>query len=300
MVKVLKTRRRLYNSDTVFYVIVGIVISLLFLITAYPMIQIVSASFSDRYAVMAGKVVLWPVGFNLEGYRAVFRYPDIITGYRNTIYYTSVGTVIAVFVTMMAAYPMARQGWYGKKAVTTFFIVSMFFSGGLIPTYLQIRSLGLLNTVWALVLPGAMSIYNMVVARTFIQSNIPNELFESAKIDGASEFRCFWNIVLPLSKAVIAVLVLYNAVGFWNSYFSAFIYLSKRSQYPLQVFLREILILNTIDQELVDEALQQGMQGMYDLLKYAIIVAATAPIICVYPFIQKYFVKGVMIGSLKG
>jgi multiple sugar transport system permease protein/putative aldouronate transport system permease protein len=171
----------------------------------------------------------------------------------------------------------------------------------MIPTYIQIRSLGLLNSIWVMVLPGLLSVYNMIIARTFIDSTIPKELFESAKIDGASEFRCFGSIVLPLSRAIIAVLVLYYAVGHWNAYFNAFIYLSKRQLFPLQIFLREILIMNSIDQgNLADDATMASLQGMYDLLKYALIVVASAPIICMYPFIQKYFVKGVMIGSVKG
>jgi multiple sugar transport system permease protein/putative aldouronate transport system permease protein len=202
---------------------------------------------------------------------------------------------------MLAAYPLARRGWYGRKFINLVFIFTMFFSGGMIPAYIQIRSLGILNSIWAMILPGAISVYNMIIARTFIENTIPRELFESAKIDGASEFRCFWHIVLPLSKAVMAVLVLYYAVGHWNAYFNAFIYLSKRELFPLQIFLREILIMNSIDQNsFLDEAAMAYRQGMYDLLKYSLIVVATAPIICVYPFIQKYFVKGVMIGSVKG
>jgi multiple sugar transport system permease protein/putative aldouronate transport system permease protein len=204
-------------------------------------------------------------------------------------------------MTMIAAYLLARKGWYGRKTVTLIFVFTMFFSGGMIPAYIQIRSLGILNSIWAMILPGAISVYNLIIARTFIENTIPKELFESAKIDGASEFRCFLNIVVPLSTTIMAVLVLYYAEGHWNSYFNAFIYLAKRELFPLQIFLREILIMNNIDQKsLMDDAAMAFKQGMYDLLKYALIVVATAPIICVYPFIQKYFVKGVMIGSIKG
>jgi multiple sugar transport system permease protein/putative aldouronate transport system permease protein len=292
---------RMANNDIPFYAVTGIIIAILFLLTAYPMILVLSSSFSDRMAVLTGKVVLWPVDLSLEGYNAVFKYPDILLGYRNTIFYTVTGTFVNIFVTMIAAYPLSRSGWYGKKVISFIFIFTMFFSGGMIPAYLQIRNLGLLNTVWALILPGAISIYNMIIARTFIQNTIPKELFESAKIDGASEFRCFLSIVLPLSKAVISVLVLYYAVGHWNAYFNAFIYLSRRELYPLQIFLREILIANSIEMNpMLDDQAMAYYQGMYDLLKYSLIVVATAPIICVYPFIQKYFVKGVMIGSVKG
>jgi multiple sugar transport system permease protein/putative aldouronate transport system permease protein len=294
-------RVRSSNSDTVFYAVTGIIITVLFFITAYPMILVISSSFSDRYAVLAGKVVLWPVNFSIEGYKAVFNYPDILTGYRNTLLYTVTGTFINVIVTMIAAYPLARKGWYGRKFISLVFIFTMFFSGGMIPAYIQIRSLGILNSVWAMILPGMISVYNLIITRTFIENSIPKELFESAKIDGSGEFRCFWYIVLPLSKAVMAVLVLYYAVGHWNAYFNAFIYLSRRELFPLQIFLREILIMNSIDQNsFLDEAAMAYRQGMYDLLKYSLIVVATAPIICVYPFIQKYFVKGVMIGSVKG
>jgi multiple sugar transport system permease protein/putative aldouronate transport system permease protein len=292
---------KIAGGDVPFYTFTGIVIGILFLITAYPLVLVLSSSFSDRMAVLTGKVVLWPVDFSLEGYKAVFKYPDILIGYRNTVFYTAAGTFINIFVTMIASYPLARPGWYGKKVISFVFIFTMFFSGGMIPAYMQVRNLGLLNTIWALLLPGALSIYNMIIARTFIQNTIPKELFESAKIDGASEFRCFLSIVLPLSKAVLSVLVLYYAVDHWNAYFNAFIYLSRRELYPLQIFLREILISNSIEMNpLLDDAAMSYFQGMYDLLKYSLIVVATAPIICVYPLVQKHFVEGVMIGSVKG
>ena len=299
MAKVKKVK--ISNNDIPFYVISGLIIGIFFLITAYPMILVLSSSFSDRMAVLAGKVILWPVNFSMEGYQAVFKYPEILLGYRNTIFYTTLGTFINIFVTMLAAYPFSRPNWYGKKVLSFFFIFTMFFSGGMIPMFIQMRNLRLLNSIWAMVLPGAISIYNMIIARTFIKNTIPNELFESAKIDGSSEFRCFFSIVLPLSKAVLSVLVLYYAVGHWNAYFNAFIYLSRRQLYPLQIFLREILIANTIEMNpMLDERAMAYFAGMYDLLKYSLIVVATAPIICVYPFVQKYFVKGVMIGSVKG
>ena len=292
---------RLNNSDTFFYIIVGIIIGILFLVTAYPMLLVLSSSFSSRQAVLGGKVILWPVDFGLDGYKAVFRYPDILIGYRNTLIYTILGTTLNALVTMIAAYPLARKGWYGRKAVTFIFIFTMFFSGGMIPTYIQIRSLGILNTIWAMILPGALSVYNMIIARTFIDSTIPKELFESAKIDGSSEFRCFWSIVLPLSKAIIAVLILYYAVGHWNAYFNAFLYLSKKDLFPLQLFLREILIQNQFNSDIItDPEMAQQLLGLQDTLKFSIIVVSTAPLMCLYPFAQKHFVKGIMIGSLKG
>ena len=289
------------KTDKIFYAVVGVIIGLLFIVTAYPIVLVVSSSFSGRQAILSGRVILWPVDIGLDGYRAVFNYPDILTGYRNTLMYTVVGTSINLTVTMLAAYALSRRGWYGRKVVTFLFVFTMLFSGGMIPTYIQVRSLGLLNTMWAMVLPSALSIFNLIIARTFIDNTIPKELFESAKIDGANEFRCFASIVVPLSKALLAVLTLYYAVGHWNAYFSAFIYLSRRELYPLQIFLREILILNSIDEsQLLDDAILAARQGMFDLLKYSLIVVVSAPIICVYPFIQKYFVKGVMIGSVKG
>jgi multiple sugar transport system permease protein/putative aldouronate transport system permease protein len=293
--------KRVSSGDRIFYLVIGVILAFLFFVTAYPMILVVSSSFSSRYAVLAGRVYLWPVDPNLEGYKTVFKYPDVLSGYRNTIFYTVLGTTINICATMLAAYPLARKGWLGRKFATFLFVFTMFFSGGMIPAYLQMRNLGLLDTFWAMVLPGAISMYNMIIARTFIQNTIPPELFESAKIDGCSEFRCFWHIVLPLSKAILSVLVLYYAVGHWNAYFNAFIYLSRRELYPLQIILRDILIANSIETVgVIDESAMSVMQGMYDLLKYALIVVATAPIMCVYPFIQKYFVKGVMIGSVKG
>ena len=223
------------------------------------------------------------------------------SSYVNTIFYTVFGTLINIAVTMLCAYPMARANWPMKKGFTAFFMFTMFFSGGMIPTYLLVSSMKLVNTRWALLLPGAMSIYNMIIARTFIQNSIPQELLEASQIDGCSDAKYFFSIVLPLSKAIIAVLTLYYAVGHWNAYFNAFIYLSNRALYPLQIILREILIENSIDAEsLMDEEMAAQKAGLADLLQYSLIVVSTAPILCIYPFVQKYFIKGVMIGSVKG
>ena len=291
----------LSRQDKLFYGITVFIMLLLLLITGYPMIYILSSSFSSRQAVLSGKVFLLPVDFSLEGYEAVFQNRDILIGYRNTLFYTIAGTIINVALTMLAAYAFARRDWVLKKSMTRIFMFVMIFSGGMVPTYLVIRSLGILNTVWAMLLPGALSVYNMIIARTFIENSIPYELFEAARIDGCDDFRYFASIVLPLSKAILAVLTLYYAVGHWNAYFNALIYLNSRRLYPLQVFLREILVLNQFDTaDLIDEELMQVKQGMADLLKYALIVVSTAPILCMYPFVQRYFVRGVMIGSVKG
>ena len=296
-----RTRIKLTPSDRRFYTITYIIMALLIAITAYPLLYILACSFSSRQAILSGKVIIWPIDISLEGYTKVFEYADVGVGYKNTIIYTVFGTLINVAVTMICAYPMARAGWPLKKGFTALFMFTMFFSGGMIPTYLLISNLGLINTRWALLLPGAMSIYNMIIARTFIQNSIPNELFEAAQIDGCSDIKYFLRVVLPLSKAVMAVLTLYYAVGHWNAYFNAFIYLSNRALYPLQIILREILIENSIDAEaLMDEQMAAQKAGLADLLQYSLIVVSTAPILCIYPFVQKYFIKGVMIGSVKG
>ena len=289
------------RGDKVFYLIVNMLVFFLTLIVLYPLIYIVSSSFSSPAAVSAGKVVLLPVDFSLRGYSAVFEYQPVYTGYRNTVYYTVAGTAINIFMTLIAAYALARKTLPGRGFFTFLFTFTMLFSGGLIPNYILMRDLKIINTVWAMLLPGAISAYNMIVTKTFIQNTIPDELLEAAQIDGCSDLKFFLQFIVPLSKAVVAVITLYYAVGHWNAYFNAFIYINNRNLYPLQIFLREILIMNSVDIEMVmDTEMQEAMQGMRDLLKYALIVVATAPILCIYPFLQRYFIKGVMIGSLKG
>ena len=289
------------RDDKLFYSISYAFVILLTLIVLYPLIFIVSASFSSANAVSSGRVVLFPVEPSIMGYQRVFENERVWTGYANTILYTGLGTLINVFMTLICAYPLARKKLPHKGFFTFLFTFTMLFSGGMIPSYLVMRDLKILNTVWVMVLPGAIGISQMIVTRTFLRSTIPDELLEATQIDGCNDFRFFTMFVLPLSKAVIAVIAMQYAIGHWNSYFNAMIYLSDSSKYPLQIFLREILIMNDIDtSDIVDEELAIAMQGMADLLKYALIVVATAPILCIYPFVQKYFVKGVMIGSLKG
>ena len=292
---------KISRTDQIFYITADVILWLLVLLVSYPLIYILSASFSDPSNVAAGKVYLWPVGFSLRGYEEVFRHDQVWVGYRNTIFYTVFGTFINVSMTMMAAFGLSKRNLPGKNLFTFLFTFTMMFGGGLVPFYLLLRDLKMLNTVWAMLIPGAISVYNMIVARTFIQSNIPAELSEAASIDGCSDFRYFFEILLPLSKAILAVLALFYAVGHWNSYFNAMIYLRDPSLFPLQIVLREILILNQIDPSMMlDPSQQERLEGMADLLKYSLIVVATVPIMCVYPFVQKYFIKGVMIGSLKG
>lgn len=296
-----RSKIRLSQGDRVYYGISYAAVILLLLVVLYPLVYVVSASFSSPSAVSSGKVVLLPVEFSTLSYQSVFRYQNVWIGYRNTLFYTLAGTLINVSLTMLCAYPLARQSFQGRRFFTLLFTFTMIFSGGMVPTYLIVSSLGLLNRVWAMLLPGAMSVYNMIVARTFIKSSIPGELLEASQIDGCSDARYFISVVLPLSKAVMAVITLYYAVGHWNAYFSAFLYLHDKNLYPLQIFLREVLIQNTFDASVLydgDAVVQR--QGLQELIKYSMIVVSTVPILCLYPFVQKFFAKGVMIGSLKG
>jgi len=288
-------------EDKIFYFFIGTVLTIFFILVLYPCIFVIAASFSSGTAVEAGKVYLWPVDFSLEGYKTVFKTKEVYLGFRNSVFYTVVGTTINIVVTMIGAYVMSRHDMPGRNGFMMFFAFTMFFSGGLIPTYMLIQRLNMLNTVWALLLPGALGVYNMIIARTFIQSNIPLELLEASQIDGCSDFKYFISVVIPLSKTVIAVLVLFYAVGHWNSYFSAMIYLNSEKLYPLTIFLREILLASRIDPSTVeDPELQALIAKAAAVIKYALIVVSMIPILIVYPFIQKYFVKGVMIGSIKG
>lgn len=289
------------RSDRIFFTITGIVLALLVVLVSYPIIYVVSASLSSAKAVTNGRVILFPVDFSLEGYQAVFRHSRILSSFLNTFMYTGLGTLINVVMTIMCAYPLSRKDLKGRGFLTLVFTFTMFFSGGLVPSYLQIVNLGLIDTLGVMVLPGALSVYNMLVMRTNIESNIPSEMIEAAFIDGCSDVRFLVAIVLPLSKAVIAVVAMFSAVGHWNSYFNAMIYLNTPSKYPIQIILREILIMNQVDLSMVMEFQQkEAMTSLADVLKYSLIVVSTAPILMVYPFIQKYFVKGVMIGSVKG
>lgn len=267
----------------------------------YPLIYVVSASFSSPSAVASGKVFLWPVEPTLLGYEAVFQNQKIVTGFLNSVFYLVVGTALNLVMTMLAAYPLSRKEFYGKKVVTAIFVFTMYFSGGLVPSYLLMKNLGLLDTRAVLIIPVAMSVWNVIIARTYLQNTIPDELFEAASIDGCTEIGFFLRVVLPLSKSIMAVLVLYYGVYHWNSYFNAMIYLKSPELQPLQIVLREILLLGQVDMTMItDAAALEKMQGLSNLLKYAVIVVASLPMMCIYPFVQKHFVKGVMVGSLKG
>ena len=296
-----RSRRHMSKDDKIYYTIIHIILGILLLTIIYPLIYIVSSSFSSPTAVSAGRVILWPVDLSLEGYKAVFENKDVLTGYGNTILYTVLGTLINVSFTMIAAYPLASRKLPGKSFFMLLFTCTLNFNGGMIPTNILIRDLHMIDTIWALIIPGAVSVYNLMIARTFVQSSIPQELYEAAELDGCSDARYFFSMVLPLSKAIIAVLVLFYAIGHWNAYFNAFLYLNDRAKFPLQLILREILIANSINNsQIVDPEIAAAKQGMAELLKYSLILVSTVPVMCLYPFVQKYFVKGVMIGSVKG
>ena len=297
-----KQKIRGINADRVFYGVNGLLGALFILVTLYPLIFVVSASFSSGEALMRGEVWLLPKGVNLDAYRTIFKMPEILRGFVNSLFYTALGTAVNVVFTVLAAYPLSRKDLYGRPVLMFLFAFTMMFSGGLIPTYLLVRDLKLLNSVWALILPGALSVWNMTITMNFFRGNLPDEMLEATQIDGCSDVQFLWRFAVPLSKSILAVIALFYAVGHWNSYFSALIYLTDARKYPLQLVLRDILINNQLDISNSQMDVQTMLRKEYlqDLLKYAIIVVSTVPMMILYPFVQKYLVKGVMLGSLKG
>ena len=297
-----KQKIRGINADRVFYGVNGLLGALFILVTLYPLIFVVSASFSSGEALMRGEVWLLPKGVNLDAYRTIFKMPEILRGFVNSLFYTALGTAVNVVFTVLAAYPLSRKDLYGRPVLMFLFAFTMMFSGGLIPTYLLVRDLKLLNSVWALILPGALSVWNMTITMNFFRGNLPDEMLEATQIDGCSDVQFLWRFAAPLSKSILAVIALFYAVGHWNSYFSALIYLTDARKYPLQLVLRDILINNQLDISSSQMDVQTMLRKEYlqDLLKYAIIVVSTVPMMILYPFVQKYLVKGVMLGSLKG
>ena len=294
-----------YNRDRLYYAVCYTVITLLTLLVLYPIIYIISASFSNPDVVIHGGVWLWPVDIDFTAYKFVLEQPRVWSGYANTVFYTVVGTMVNLVVTITCAYPLARKNLRGRGTIMFIFSFTMLFSGGMIPNYILVRELGMIDTRWAMILPGAMSVYNMIVCRTFIQTNIPDEMLEAAQIDGCSDLQFLFRMVLPLSKSIIAVLTLWYGVSHWNAYFNAFMYLNSEELYPLQIFLKEILVQSKRIGQLEDEMLtfserEHYSEYLYVTLKYCIIMVSTAPLFCVYPFVQKHFQKGVMIGSVKG
>jgi putative aldouronate transport system permease protein len=291
---------KLSSGDRTFLAVIDLFLLLMFLIVLYPMLYILSSSFSSPEAVVSGKVWLWPVGLSLEGYIAVFKNKQIISGFTNTFIYTIVGTAVNIVMTILAAYPLSRR-FVGRNFVMFLFVFTMLFHAGLIPTYLTIKNYGLVNTMWVMVLPSAISVFNVIIARTYYQSTISHDLFEAAQLDGCNHIQFLIRIVLPLSQAITAVLCLFYAVAHWNSFFDALIYLNNRDMFPLQLILRDILVSNTIDANMVtDPEMMAAQAGLSDLLKYSMIIIASLPVWLAYPFVQRYFVKGVMIGAIKG
>ena len=289
------------NRDLVFDIINNTRLLLFVVIIVFPLVNIVSRSFSSTEAVVSGRVWLVPVEPTFYAYETVFKNQQVWTGYANSIFYASVGTGINLALTITAAYSLSRRDFFGRNAVMGIFVFTLLFNGGLIPTYLLVRDLGMLNTRWALLLPNAVVVYNMIVTRTFFQTQIPYELLEASQLDGCSDFRFFWSIVLPLSGPIVAVIALWYAVQHWNSYFHALLFIRNERLFPLQIVLRNILLENRVenlDQVALEDYARR--EGLAQLLKYALIVVASVPVLMLYPFVQKYFVRGVMIGSLKG
>lgn len=291
--------RRSDWNDRIFYVLNYILLGFLALVILYPLYFIVIASISDPDAVLGGKVILFPVGLTLSGFQEILKRTDVWLGYLNTIIYTLLTVVLSLAVTIPAGWALSRKNLIGKKFFMIYFIIPMFFGGGLIPFYNVMSSLKLINTPWSVILPSILSVWNLFMTRTFFESSIPDGLVEAARIDGASEFRIFFSLVLPLSKAILAVMALYYAVGQWNSYFNAMIFLQDENLYPLQLILREILIASESTTGGSGETILEQYR-LANQIKYVSVIVSSAPVILLYPFVQKYFAQGVMIGSLKG
>ena len=299
---------RKLRDEPLFYSINLIVLSILLILVSYPIIYIISSSFSHPEAVITAQVRLLPVRPSLQGYRAIFGYDMVWTGYANSLFYMVVGTTLNVIITMLVAYPLSRKDFVGRNLIMFLFAFTMFFRGGLIPTYILVRGLGLLNTRAAMILPKLIIVWHLIIARTYLQSSIPQQLYDAAKVDGASNTRMFFNVVLPLSGPLVAVITLFYAVMHWNSFFDALIYIRDASLKPLQMVLREILVANSADlttvvmENMTGDQLQRLTEYQYlqALIHYALIVVAMVPMLILYPFVQKYFVQGVMIGAIKG
>lgn len=296
-----KKSTRQSSFDIGFDIVSTILLVIALLIVLYPLYFVVIASVSDANSISLGKVILLPKNVDFVGYRRILEDNRILDGYGNSIIYTIASTVIGTITTIMAGYSFSRSDLVGRKALMLLYVFTMYFSGGLIPTYLVVKDVGLLGSPWAVILMGSISVYNIIIARSFFSSNIPVDLYEAAQLDGCSNGRFFISIVVPLSKSIVAVIALYYAVAQWNGYFNALIYLNKQNQYPLQMVLREILLSSQgVQADVTDVDAIQEMQRIAATIKYGVIVVASLPMLLLYPFIQKYFVKGVMIGSVKG
>ena len=288
-------------GDRVFYAVISAVVIVFVLSILYPLIYVVSSSFSSGQAVSEGRVLLWPVDFSLQGYKMVFNYKAVWTGYANTLFYTIGRTIILLTQTTLVAYVLSRKTFQARKLFTTLCIIPIWFHGGMIPSYILISSLGLNNSRWGYLVMGSMNITYMIIMRTYFQTAIPGEMLESAKIDGVSDAQYLFKIALPLAKPVLSVITLYLIVAEWNNYMGPMIYLRPTELHPLQLILRRILEASQMDMTMVSDAeLASQAAQMGDVLKYGLIVVSTVPMLCLFPFVQKFFNKGVMMGALKG
>lgn len=288
-------------GDRIYYAIVNVLLGIFTIIVLMPLLNVLASSFSSPEAVNYGWVLFWPVDFSLEGYEAVFEYKGLWQAYGNTFFYAIVGTALNITMTMVCAYPMARKNLPGRKWITWLFMFTMYFGGGTIPNYVLVRKLGMMDTRAAMIIPGAMSVYNMIIARSFFESGIPESIYESATIDGAGWLRCYTRFAIPLSKPMIAVLTLFFALGHWNSYFNAMIYISNEKIQVLQVIIKQITanISSALAESMTDAEMIKQVQEK-QLLKYAVVVVSVVPMVLLYPFVQRYLIQGIMIGAVKG
>lgn len=293
--------KRRSKEDLIFDIFNFGILAIITIMVLYPLYFMMIASISDPNFVANGKVILLPKNITIEGYKKILEYKAIWTGYGNTIIYSVVGAVISVILTITFAYPLSRKDFWGRQFFMIIVLITMFFNGGMIPTYLVVRKLGMINTIWAMVLPNAVTAFNIIITRTFLNITIPDELREAAAIDGCSDLVFFIKIVVPLSKPIIAVLALFTIVGQWNGFFDALLYLTKEQSYPLQLILRNILIQSQSVNQLTESAATiAAQQRQAELMKYGVIIVSSLPLLVLYPFLQKYFAKGVMVGSVKG
>ena len=295
------SHERLSPGDRAFHVFNAIIMTAICIVMIYPLYYIVVASISDPSSIAGGNMLFYPPKLFFGGYATAFKFEPLMTGYKNSLIYTIVGTLINLVLTIPGGYALSRVDMKGRNAIMFLFSFTMFFSGGMIPFYMLLKNMRMTDTIWAMVLPGGVSVYNLIVVRTFFQSTIGTELLEASRIDGCNDFKFFFKIALPLATTIIAVMVVFYAVGHWNSYFNAIMFMNTRSKMPLQAVLRELLILNTITTDMrVNPAEAAEKMKRADQLKYCVIVLASVPVMIMYPFAQKFFTHGVMIGSIKG
>ena len=289
------------RPDAIFNTVIFILMILIIIVISYPLYFVIIASISSPNAVNSGQVLLWPKDLTVAGYKKILEYEPLWTGYANSLLYTIAGTIINLLFTIPAGYALSRKKLRGRKFLMLLFAITMFFGGGMIPTYLVIRNLGLLDTIWVMLLPGACSVYNIIVTKTFMENSIPEELLDASRIDGCNDFQTFASVVLPLSMPIIAVMTLFYAIGHWNSYFDALLYLNDPGKFPLQMVLRELLLQNQVSSGMTSGSMSSIAERaqLAEQMKYGIIIVATLPMMVMFPFVIKHFKKGVMVGSIK-